>query len=76
MLNYDTVIHAGKPAKPPKFYMDKLAIENPDRVAALKKARRAFAKPSDNTPERLAVKEEFTKRKHNYFAREPGKERK
>lgn len=62
----DSIIINGKQMKPPKFYDSKFEHEypdGPDLMKEIKKLRRekAEAHASDNTPERLAVKEKVKK---------------
>lgn len=57
----DRVIVDGKKARPPRYYTTQLEKRDPQAHAELKKKREEDAKKykHDNTPKRLAIKEEF-----------------
>jgi hypothetical protein len=62
---HDYVVVRGKKVKPPKYYDKKYKIDNPYEFDELLYIREMSAKlhTADNTPERLAVKEQVTKAK-------------
>lgn len=55
----DFVVLNGKKVTPPRFYTNRFELLYPDEVAALKRRRKARAerRASDNTPDRLRVRE-------------------
>lgn len=71
MYPSDNVIIKGKPYPVPKYYDKKLEEKNPELLEAMKKARkkRALKNKKDNTPERLAVREEVKKSKLSQLKR-------
>jgi len=66
------VVVNGHKAKPPKYYDKKYEEVNPDEFEHLKYMRMLEADKylSDNTPERLADKEQVAKARNNLFARQ------
>lgn len=67
----DEVVHDGKKFRPPKFYDRELEKERPETLEAMKsKRRRAAAKhKTNNTPERLEVRETVTRSKLDQLKR-------
>lgn len=57
----DNCILNGRQAPIPKYYDSKLGIDNPEKLEAIKLRRRekALLRADDNTPSRLAVREEI-----------------
>lgn len=55
----DSVVVRGREIRPPQFYDRKIEVDNPDVFKVIKQKRKATARrhASDNTPERLKVKE-------------------
>lgn len=68
----DHVIVDGKEARPPRYYDAQYEKHDPEGYGALKLKREETGRThkADNTPERLAVKEEYSKRKTVTLARE------
>lgn len=62
----------GKEMKVPKYYDKMLKRDDPDLMDQIKEDRvmRGLSVASDNTPERLAVKEEVTKARLRFYKRE------
>lgn len=71
----DETIVKGKPVQLPDYYMKRAEKLFPEMVEEMKKKRRTHfnTNPSDNTPERLAVRGEVRERINNQFTREPDK---
>jgi hypothetical protein len=58
-FKHDSVVMRGKLVRPPRYYERLLEIDDPERFAAVKSARRATGRrrAGDNTPERLKARE-------------------
>lgn len=63
VYNYDHVIVRGKETTPPKYYDTLLKRIDADKMDAIKTQREldGYQRRDDNTPERLAVKEQVTR---------------
>lgn len=55
---WDEVISNGHPSKPPRYYDKLYEHAHPDEFQRIRDARRAGINPEENTPARLAVREE------------------
>lgn len=69
---WDEVLVRGKAAKPPRYYLNVLEAEDPSAAAAIKSERQRgmFGALSENSEERLQVREVCARSRLNLFPRE------
>lgn len=69
----DFVVTNGRPARPPRYYDDRLELTDPELVEEIKfdRARKAEKHAHNNTPERLAVREKCEEARRSRAQREP-----
>jgi len=65
-----SVMLDGRPRSIPRYYMRKFAETDPLEAEQVKHRiyLRAMQQREDNTPERLAIREEYQQRQHDFFA--------
>lgn len=72
MYPHDSCVVKGKEQKPPRYYDNLYALENPEGMKRIKdeRTRKARKRKEDNTPERLRVRETVTNARLRKFKRQ------